>query len=212
MRGLDIHEILTCAGARWSPGIGDPTLYGWATVGVFAVAALLCALLAASPEGRPERALWIALALLMAALAVNKQLDLQSALTAAGRCVSQDQGWYDARRGVQALFTLAVGAASLAGLVLLAVAMRRHLARTWAALLGAGFVAGFVLVRAVSWGHVGAILDLPVGGMRMNHVFENAGPLLVALNALALLWRRPPRRRPDAASPDTRTEAEERAR
>ena len=210
MRGLDIHEILTCAGARWSPGIGDPTLYGWATVGVFAVAALLCALLAASPEGRPERALWIALALLMAALAVNKQLDLQSALTAAGRCVSQDQGWYDARRGVQALFTLAVGAASLAGLVLLAVAMRRHLARTWAALLGAGFVAGFVLVRAVSWGHVGAILDLPVGGMRMNHVLENAGPILVALNAAALLLRRPPTPeagRRVAEHPDRRGEA-----
>ena len=190
MRGAPIRELLSCSSSRWAPGIGDPTVYGWTTVGMFAVAALLCALLAASPKGRPERTFWIALALLMAALAVNKQLDLQSALTSVGRCISQEQGWYDARRGVQALFTLAVGAASLAGLVLLAVAMRRHLARTWAALLGAGFVAGFVLVRAVSWGHVGAILDLPVGGLQMNHVLENAGPILVALNALVLLRRR----------------------
>ena len=181
-------------------------------MGVFAVAALLCGLLAASPRGRPERGFWIALALLMAALAANKQLDLQSALTAVGRCVAQDQGWYDARRGVQALFTLAVGAVSLIGLLLLAAAMRRHLARAGLALLGAGFVTGFVLVRAVSWGHVGAILDLPMGGMRMNHVLENVGPLLVAVNALALLWRRTPSRTRRAAPTHPRIEAPRRPR
>ncbi len=148
----------------------------------------------------------------MAALAVNKQLDLQSALTAMGRCVAQGQGWYDARRGVQALFTLAVGAVSLVGLVLLAATMRRHLARSWAALIGAGFVAGFVLVRAASWAHVGALLNVPVGGMRMNHVLENAGPLLVASNALVLLWRRPLRRTPNGASRGARREALRRTR
>lgn len=185
---MSVPELLTCAGARWSPTIGDPGFYGWATVAVFAAAALLCALLGASPRGRPERPFWIALAVLMAALAVNKQLDLQSALTAVGRCVSRSQGWYDARREVQALFALVLGAVSLMGLAGLGMAMRRHLARTWPAVLGAGFVTGFVLVRAVSFTHVDALLKLPLGALRMNHLLENVGPLLVAFNASALLF------------------------
>ncbi|MDB5657901.1 MAG: isopropylmalate isomerase large subunit [Cypionkella sp.] len=37
----------------------------------------------------------------MLILAVNKQLDLQSALAATGRCIAQFQGWYRARRDVQ---------------------------------------------------------------------------------------------------------------
>ena len=188
--GPILSEILRCADERWSPTIGDPTVYGWATVAVFAAAALACTLLAASPKGRPERPFWIALALLMAALAINKQLDLQSAVTAVGRCVAQLQGWYGSRRAVQALFALIVGAVSLAGLVALAAAMRRHLARTWPAVLGTGFVAGFVLVRAVSFTHVDAFLKMPLGTLRVNHLLENGGPILVILNALALLFGR----------------------
>ena len=153
---------------------------------VFAAAALACTLLAASPKGRPERPFWIALAFLMAALAINKQLDLQSAVTAVGRCVAQLQGWYGSRRAMQALFTLILGAVSLAGLLTLTVAMRRNLARTWPSVLGAGFVAGFVLVRAVSFTHVDAFLKIPLGALRVTHLLENGGPVLVILNVLAL--------------------------
>ena len=50
----------------------------------------------------------------------------------------------------------------------------------------------FVMIRAVSFTHVDALLKLPVGAFRLNHLLENGGPLLIALNALALLARRPP--------------------
>ena len=187
-----IGELLLCAGSRWSPGIGDPTFYGWATVWTFAVASILCALLGLGPKGRPERRFWLLLAVLMALLAVNKQLDLQSGLTAIGRCLSQRQGWYEGRRSVQALFVLALAAAAVLVLALIAIPLRHRLGRIWPAVLGAVFVAAFVMIRAVSFTHVDALLKLPVGAFRLNHLLENGGPLLIALNALVLLARRPP--------------------
>ncbi len=57
---------------------------------------------------------------------MNKQLDLQSMLTAAGRCLSQLQGWYDERRVFQRDFI--IGLLITAGLFLALVLwlMRRY--------------------------------------------------------------------------------------
>lgn len=48
-------------------------------------------------EGR-EQKLWLLIALMFIFLGINKQLDLQSALTEAGRILAIKQGWYAARR------------------------------------------------------------------------------------------------------------------
>jgi hypothetical protein len=49
----------------------------------------------------------------LGALGVNKQLDLQSALTELGRILATDGGWYDSRHRVQRVFILAVGSAAV---------------------------------------------------------------------------------------------------
>jgi hypothetical protein len=119
-------------------------------------------------------------------LAVNKQLDLQSALTAVGRCVSQLQGWYDERRAFQRQFILGLLAVAGAGLALGLFAMRQHARRNALAILGLGCVIAFVAVRAVGFHHVDVFLKGGFPEVRYNFLLENAGLILIALNALFL--------------------------
>jgi hypothetical protein len=69
---------------RWSPGIGDPTFFGWLTVALYLVTAYACwrvarQLRSANRDDRSETAVWAAVAMMFVALGINKQLDLQTA-------------------------------------------------------------------------------------------------------------------------------------
>jgi hypothetical protein len=85
---------------QWRPGIGDPTPLGWATVVAYLAASWACCRAAAAERrsahrGRNStRPFWSSLGLLLLLLGLNKQLDLQSALTAFGRRLAREQGWY----------------------------------------------------------------------------------------------------------------------
>lgn len=184
--------VLDCTFARWHPGIGDPDLMGWGAVGVYLAAALCAAAVwrrATFPPvtaGR-ERAFWAVVTGLLVLLAVNKQLDLQSGLTAAGRCLAQAQGWYEARRGAQLIFVLVL----IAAVALMAVAALWILRGTWrrtgGALIGLACVAGFVLIRAMGFYHVEALVSEGQGGAHMTWALELTGPLLIAGTALLLV-------------------------
>src|SRR5580693_6074196 len=91
--------IAAVEGGRWKPGIGDPTVMGWVTVAAYFVAVIGCFLAAwreplpdgtRRPRSRPSK-FWLALAALMVALGINKQLDLQSLATQIGR--DAIRGW-----------------------------------------------------------------------------------------------------------------------
>lgn len=186
--------VLSCALQRWQPGIGDPTPAGWITVAAYACAAALALVVAGGlrprPTQRTERWFWLGAALFLAALAVNKQLDLQSFLTAVGRCVAKAQGWYDARRGVQRDAVLAmIAAAAIAG-GLIAWRLAPTLARTGPALFGLVAITAFVLARAVGFHHVDALIGMRVSGLRLNWVFEIGGIAIFTLGALWALARR----------------------
>lgn len=184
-----MRTTLTCAFAQWTPGLGDNHWMGWLTVAVYLAAALASGLAArrlAGAEGLDgrERRFWILAAGLMLALALNKQLDLQSLLTMIARCHAQLAGWYEARRRVQEEFILAVAVGGVAMLGMLAVLMRGILGRIWLALVGLGFVCGFVVVRAASFHHVDLALGSTLAGIRLNWLLEVPGPTLVALVAM----------------------------
>lgn len=185
-------ELLGCVAGRWSPRIGDPNLTGWLTVAAYVVTALLALAVWRHLKGRRGRAFWAMLTVLLVLLAVNKQLDLQSALTAAGKCLARAQGWYGHRRVVQAAFIAALLAMAVIGLALAARTLRGALGRSALALLGLAAVLGFVMVRAVSFHHVDHLIGGRSLGLSNNFLFETAGLLLIALNALVLL-RRPAR-------------------
>ena len=98
--------MAACVGERWSLKIGDPTVVGWLTVALYAVCAVLGFMTLMRVKDTRERIFWGLVALAMLFLGVNKQLDLQSMLTAAGRCLSQLQGWYEERRVFQRDFII----------------------------------------------------------------------------------------------------------
>jgi hypothetical protein len=124
------------------------------------------------------------------ALAVNKQLDIQSLLTDIGRVLAHRQGWYEARRGVQKTFILALlllGAVGLAGVWYLARGPMKELRISLAGLV---VILTFVVTRAASFHHMDRLIGTRVLGMRMNGVLELSGIFLVAFGAALTIRRK----------------------
>jgi hypothetical protein len=179
---------------HWSPGIGDPTFVGWFTAFAYLGTAWVARRVALRTpkflaEARRERFVWQTLAVTMAVLGVNKQLDLQSAVTEIGRILARAEGLYGERRGLQVLFIAGIavlaGAASVALLVLSRSTSRQ--ART--AILGAMLVFAFVVIRAASFHSIDIILGLTWLGLRVNWLAELSGIFLVLGAALSRFAR-----------------------
>lgn len=175
---------------RWSPGIGDPSVAGWVTVFAYAAAAYLCGRAyrrAAQARTQPgqghERRAWVALTVGMVALGINKQLDLQTALTEAGRSLALQQGWYEGRRVVQAVFVLVVAIVAVALAAWLWLQARRGTPPLRRAFVGAVALGAFVVIRAASFHHVDLLLGRNFAGLRLNVLFELAGIAWVAFGA-----------------------------
>lgn len=167
--------MFACITHRWTPGIGDPTLLGWATVIMYVVAgiaAVVRARRAWAGGGSDMPLFWTALSVLLLAMAANKQLDLQSALTAAGRCLAQAQGWYGARRLIQAEFFIAVVTIGVSLYGVAAWKLRRRWSAYWLVLSGLFVLVGFVLLRAASFHHMDAFIHSRMLGVKMNWIFE----------------------------------------
>jgi hypothetical protein len=184
-----MRTTLTCAFTQWSPGLGDNTWVGWLTVAVYLIAALAAARVALALPGSlagsgRERLFWWITAATLMALAVNKQLDLQSLLTMIARCHAQLSGWYNDRRIVQQAFIVVIAVSGVLSLALMALILRGILGRVWVAFLGLGFVCLFVVLRAASFHHVDIFLGSTIGGIKLNWLLELPGPTLVALVAL----------------------------
>lgn len=187
------NGLVACVSERWTPQIGDPEITGWLTVLAYlACAGLSLVVWQRLPHGR-ARGFWAAITALTLFLAVNKQLDLQTALTAAGRCLANAQGWYAWRRPVQLAFLLLLAAGVLAALRAGKRALRgNRRANRWA-LRGVAILAAFVMMRAVGFHGFDAMIGQRLFGVRLNFIFENAGLVLIALNAVAILRREPER-------------------
>lgn len=175
---------------RWVLGIGDPTPMGWATVAAYLLASATC-LLWARPPG-PGRSLPIVVATLMAMLAINKQLDLQSLFTEAARDLVKSLGLHEDRRELQAIFIGAVVVAMASALGGLAWTQRRRWREVGLALLGLVLLSGFVLVRSASFHNVDHGLGEALGGVKFNWILELGGIGMVFGGAIiGWLSRRP---------------------
>lgn len=184
--------LTTCAARRWAPGLGDPDALGL----VFSLAYLTAGLLAARvafgrrPAQRRERWLWGLAAALLLVLAVNKQLDLQVFVTATLRCVARAEGWYGARRGLQAEATLALIVLAAVALPALAFVFRKVLRRNLLLLTGTVLLVVFVLIRAISFHHLDQFLHTDVLSVRLHRLIEGAALGLILLAGLMRLRQR----------------------
>ena len=178
----------------WSPGIGDPTFIGWFTVAAYALAtwwAFRAFRVAAggasvretarhsfgksaSPHARVGLVWWV-ISCLLGFLAVNKQLDLQTALTELAKLAAHAGGWYRSRRLVQVAFIGLLVIAAGASFTMLLRFARPALARLRTALVGVVLLALFVCVRAVSFHHVDILFGTDVHGFRLNWILELSG-------------------------------------
>jgi hypothetical protein len=127
---------------------------------------------------------WLLLTGFLLLLGINKQLDLQSALTDFGRRLAREQGWYDRRQEVQALFIALIAAISLVVLGAFGWLARAALRSRLLALLGLVFLVSFILIRASSFHQVDVLIGLRLGGLKWNWILELGGIGCVGLAAV----------------------------
>ncbi len=163
---------------RWRLAVGDPTFVGWLVCLVYAACAFLCwrayrscdygrRALAQSvlQESRYQARLatwWALLAVLMALLALNKQLDLQTLMTELARDMARAQGWYEGRRSAQRGFIVLLGLGFVAAALGLGWWLRHVARRIVLPASGLAVVLSFVLLRAATFQHLrgfDALLD-----------------------------------------------------
>lgn len=164
---------------RWKLEIGDPTFLGWFTVAAY----FLAAALAVRAWHRRRDWVWLAVALGMGALGVNKQLDLQSLFTDIGRVTSHHLGWYEQRRGVQKWFVFAVVGGS--GVFGAWFVWHRHEFWTRHKLLSSGLLClmVFILLRMMSFYHFDLFHRNYLLEWAINQVLEIGGILFITLAA-----------------------------
>jgi hypothetical protein len=184
---------------RWHPGIGDPTLVGWLTVGAHGLAVVACGRAAVTArdaercfagvdpaqarDRRSMKHLWVSIGLAMVLLGINKQLDLQTLVVQYVRQRAYVDGWYGDRRRYQMDFIVATTIAGIVAVTGLSVLLRRVLRRVFLAIVGVGLLVLFVLVRASSLHDVDRALSLG-GGVRVNSIFELSGIGLIIVAAI----------------------------
>jgi hypothetical protein len=176
------------ANFNWSPGIGDPTIGGWITVILYLLSAISCwktanKLARVNTGVSQEQRIWRAISALFLALGINKQLDLQTALTEAGRMLAHSEGWYNQRQIVQLVFIVLIAITCVVAALILLIWARNAPAPTWLAFIGTMFVLGFVLMRAASFHHMDRLLGEHILGFRLNWILEIGGISLVLIGS-----------------------------
>ena len=165
---------------NWSPGIGDPTIGGWVTVVLYFLAVVTTWKTTNIVRARErfvagERYTWRVISIMFCALGINKQLDLQTAMTELGRIFANHQGWYNERQTVQIWFIVGVAIVCVLITCVLLTLSRRAPPPTWLALVGTATVLAFILIRAASFHHVDRFLGATILGLRWNWVLEMGG-------------------------------------
>ena len=171
---------------------GDPSPIAWLITLAYFVVAGLC-----FHAGRKEKerslgrarlthapAFWFTLCGLLVALGFNKQLDVQSDVTEAGRGLFRMLGLYDYRRFFQAVFVLVFAAGAIAAVAAAIWFMRDLWRRYRLAFVGIIYLCAFVIIRAASFHHVDQLLyHLPLVGWLINTVLELGGNVIIGYAA-----------------------------
>ncbi len=191
---MDLDIYWRCAVLAWSPGFGDRDAYGIIMTLVHLLAASLAVTVAVrgpfdGPARRSERWLWGLGAAMLVALAINKQLDLQSMLVTAARCVADAQGWYDQRRTVQTRAILGLILVALLVLPVLIFLLRRSILGNLPFVLSMTGLVLFVLLRAISFHHLDETFGIKVLSFYLHRVIESAALGTVILTSALRLSR-----------------------
>jgi len=183
--------MIACANEIWTPGIGDPSMVGWATVFVYALASLLAvgkfslSISVSSPIRL--RVFWILISVILIFLTVNKQLDLQSAMRIAGKCMAIEYGWYGQRTILQSQVMVGIAFVILVGITYIIKQLRGYRLGHCVLLFGLALLACFVLLRATSIHGIDAFLGQRFWGLKANWIVE-IGALCIVIIGILTSW------------------------
>jgi len=179
----------------WQPTIGDPSFMGWFTVFAYFITCIVSAKVYVAGDYTFQRKsqrhmqLWLAIAIIMLLLCINKQLDLQSLFTQIARVVFHELGLYEDRRHYQSLFILGILFTGVSLIAWLIYAYYQVIKNHLLALIGLAFLIIFVLIRAASFHHMDQLIGTSILGVKLNWVFELTGIVFIFINGI-ILWRR----------------------
>ncbi len=175
---------------QWHFTIGDPSIMGWLTVAAYFMAAGLSVLVSVnsarlflSPTLGKQKTFWLMMSCAMLFLGINKQLDLQSYMTAIGKYIAMRNGWYEQRLIVQGWFIKFIVLASLSLLVFLVWYLRGTCIYNGIAIFGFCLLAAFIAIRASSFHHVDTLINSTFLNLRVNWIIELSGIMMIALSA-----------------------------
>ena len=179
----------------WQPTIGDPSFIGWLTVFAYFMTGIISAKVYVAGDYtfrrriQRQKQLWLAIAIIMLLLCINKQLDLQSLFTQIAKAVFHDLGLYKDRRHYQSLFILGILFTGISLTAWLIYGYYQVIKNHLLALIGLGFLIIFVLIRAASFHHMDQLIGTSILGVKLNWVFELTGIIFIFINGI-ILWRR----------------------
>ncbi len=188
------EELISCAANRWELRAGDPTLIGWLITLAyfmlnFSIVKLLFNISSSNIYDRRRfTAFWIIILLIYLFFGLNKQLDLQTFLTATGRCVSKLQGWYEERRAFQFNLIMAGLAATAMFMLGFLYFFRTIIGQSLLALLGVSCSMVFVVLRAASIHHVDQLFRIEFFNVKAHAIIEMTGIVLVFVNVITMAW------------------------
>lgn len=181
----------------WHPTIGDPSVMGWITVGVYFLVSILALRLVMNsrqmfPSGlyRMQRRFWLIVCLLMLALGINKQLDLQSLITAIGRFYVERNGWLEYKRPIQVGVIVSILMIAVLCLLLFVYRMNHLLKTNWLAIAGLTTLMVFIVSRATSFHQMDTFISTDILGVRFNWLMELGGLTAIALSAMTMEKRK----------------------
>ena len=169
----------------------DRFALAWIIVAAYFVGAIL-AYWASRKAVRRERRFWIATAVLLVLLGLNKELDLQTLVTTEGRDLAKSFGWYEQRRLVQGAFLLVLAIAAVIGVGALLKWLRRSPPAMKSAAVGIALLLTFILMRAAAFHHIDEWVTIDIAGLRSGWWIELAGIAVIAISAVSYRsgWRR----------------------
>jgi hypothetical protein len=192
---MTFSDLKTQAGlGSWHFEYDNPTILGWTVVAFYGVAALSCVVAAISLSSKSSRhsergpgrsaRIWWLLALALAFLGVNKQLNLQTLMIVVLRRLSFAGGWWEQRRAAQLFFSLVFGIG--VGLLLswLAFRYRNFFNENRHVFWGVIVLGIFVALRAATINHADAFLRLHLRDKNWAWILEISGSVLIGIGAV----------------------------
>lgn len=166
--------------------MNDPPL-SLLIVAAYVASAMMSARAAHASRTVAERGFWVVATAMLALLAINKPIDLQTLMIDELRTLARLQGWYEGRRTAQLIFLVIIAAVAVVATLQVGMWVRRIGGAAWVAAAGIATLLLFLVLKIAAHSHLDEWLGRGVEGLRHGWILELAGCAMIAWAARAHL-------------------------